>query len=191
MKNAKPSGVLIAVAHGSESLETVTIVNTLRRAELEVTVASIENELVVNGTRGIKLVADRRFLEVRDHNFALIVLPGGEKGAEALSRHAPLIEMVEEQNDARRPLAAICAAPALTLAAHHLLNGRRATCYPSFKKKLPKYVDEAVVVDGHIITSQGPATAMRFALYLTELLAGAASRRQVADALLEDRHRGD
>ena len=108
----------------------------------------------------------------------------GEKGADALNRHAPLIEMLQQQNDLKHWLGAICAAPALTLAPHHLLDGRQATCYPAFKARLPRYVDKPVVVDGHIITSQGPATAMAFALILAEILAGPVKSKEVAAALL-------
>ena len=180
----KTPTALIPVAHGSESLETITIVNVLRRAEIEVTVASIENELAVSGTRGVRLTADKRLLDALGHKYDLIVLPGGEKGAEAFNRHAPLIEMVQQQNDAQHWLGAICAAPALTLAPHHLLDRRQATCYPAFKNRLPRYVDKTVVTDGHVITSQGPGTALAFALILVELLAGPAKGREVAAALL-------
>lgn len=180
----KTPTALVPVAHGSESLETVTIVNVLRRAEVEVTLASIEPDLVVSGTRGVRLHADKRLLDTLEHRYDLITLPGGEKGAEALNRHAPLIEMLEQQNDANRWLGAICAAPALVLAPHRLLNGRQATCYPAFRHKLPKYVDKPVVIDGHCVTSQGPATAMLFALMLVELLCGAPRSKEVADALL-------
>lgn len=180
----KAPTVLVPVAHGSESLETVTIVNVLRRAELEVTVASIESDLAVTGTRGVRLLADRRFLDTLELRYELIVLPGGEKGAEALNRHAPLIEKLQQQDDDGRWLAAICAAPALTLAPHHLLDRRQATCYPAFRDRLPRFVDQPVVQDGHCVTSQGPATALAFALKLTELLAGAERSRQVAKSML-------
>ena len=180
----KTPTALIPVAHGSESLETIVMVNVLRRAEVEVTVASVENELVVSGTRGVRLHADKRLLETLGHKYQLIALPGGEKGAEALNRHAPLIEMLQEQNDLKHWLAAICAAPALTLAPHHLLDGRQATCYPAFKARLPHYVDKPVVVDGHCVTSQGPGTAMAFALILAEILAGPVKSKEVAAALL-------
>ena len=180
----KSPTALVPVAHGSESLEAVTIVNVLRRAEVEVTLASIESELTVSATRGLRLHADKRLLDVLGQKFGMIVLPGGEKGADALNRNAPLIEMVQQQNDDQHWLGAICAAPALVLAAHHLLDGRQATCYPSFKSKLPRYVDKPVVVDGHIVTSQGPATAMAFALKLVELLLGPAKSKEVAAALL-------
>lgn len=184
MKNLRPSGVLVAIAHGSESLETVTLVNVLRRADLDVTVASIEAEQTVSGTRGIKLVADARFLDVREHRYELIALPGGEKGAEALSRHMPLIEMLERHNDDRRLIGAICAAPALTLAPHHFLDGCRATCYPAFKSRLKNWVDEPVVMDRNLVTSQGPGTAMAFSLKLAGLLAGALKHDEVAAGLL-------
>jgi len=180
----KTPTALVPVAHGSESLETVTIVNVLRRAEVEVTVASIESELAVSGTRGVRLHADKRLLDTLGHKYNLIVLPGGEKGADALGRNAPLVEMLHQQNDARHWLGAICAAPALTLAPQHLLDGHAATCYPAFKAKLPRWVDQPVVVDGHFITSQGPATAMAFALKLVEQLAGPGKAREVAAALL-------
>jgi 4-methyl-5(b-hydroxyethyl)-thiazole monophosphate biosynthesis len=179
-----PAKVLLPIAHGSESLETVTIVNVLRRAEIEVTVASIESELTVTGTRGVKLCADRRFVQTLDEKFELIALPGGEKGAGALGRHAPLVERLELQDDKGKWFAAICAAPALVLAAHHFLGGRKATCYPAFKDRLPHYVDEPVVIDNRCVTSQGPATAMAFALKLAELLAGEAKSRQVAAEML-------
>ena len=175
---------LIPLAHGSESLETITMVNVLRRAEVEVTLASIESELAVSGTRGVRLHADKRLLDALGHKYDLIALPGGEKGAEALNRHAPLIEMLQEQNDLKHWLAAICAAPALTLAPHHLLDGRQATCYPAFRTRLPHYVDKPVVVDGHVVTSQGPGTAMAFALILVELLAGPVRSKEVAAGLL-------
>mgnify|MGYP000583110594 CR=1 FL=1 len=180
----KTPTALVPIAHGSESLETVTIVNVLRRAEVEVTVAGIETELAVSGTRGMRLHADKRLLDVLGHRYDLIALPGGEKGAEALGRNAPLVEMLHQQNDAQHWLGAICAAPALALAPQHLLDRRQATCYPAFKNKLPHYVDKPVVSDGHFVTSQGPATAMAFALKLVELLVGPGKAREVAAALL-------
>ena len=179
-----PAKVLIPIAHGSESLETIALLNVFRRAEFEVTLASIERDLVVTATRAVKLTADKRFFDVADEKFELIAVPGGEKGALALTRHAPLIEKLELQNDQKKWLAAICAAPAFVLAPHHLLDRRKATCYPAFKSHLPTWVDQPVVVDGHVVTSQGPATTLAFALQLVELLAGAALRQKVSTEML-------
>lgn len=178
--------VLIAVAHGSESLETVTLVNLLRRAGLATTLASVEPERWIKGTRGIDFAADCLLADVRAREFALIVLPGGEAGAEALARSALLVAMLKAQDAARRHIAAICAAPALVLAAHGLLDQRRATGYPAFRTRMPQWIDEAIVDDGHVHTSQGPATALPFALALIGLLAGPATRAEVAKALLAE-----
>ncbi|MGH8506728.1 MAG: DJ-1 family glyoxalase III [Stenotrophobium sp.] len=176
--------VLVPIAHGSESLETITLVNVLRRAEIAVCVASIETTLTVKASRSIALTADALFNDVGAQEYDLIVLPGGEIGANNLAACAPLIERLRSQRAAHRWYGAICAAPALTLSPHGLLDGKQATCYPAFKDKLLHFVDQPIVQDGHCVTSQGPGTAMDFALHLVDLLAGAERRRKVAAALL-------
>lgn len=176
--------ILIPLANGSESLEAVTLINVLRRASLDVTVASIETEPVVTGTRDVRLVADAAYDDLASREFEAIVLPGGEKGAQRLAQHAGLIARLAAQRVAHRWYGAICAAPALTLSPHGLLDGKQATCYPAFKERLLHYVDRPVVIDGHCITSQGPATALEFALTWVEKLAGPAQRHEVARAML-------
>lgn len=175
---------LIPVADGSESLETVTIVNVLRRAGVDVTVASIGDSLSVAASRGITLTADALYATLDDTLFDLVVLPGGEPGARALGAHQGLMSRLMEQRRAHRWTAAICAAPALALAPAGLLDGKQATCYPAFRDALLHFVDRPVVVDGHCITSQGPATAMAFALQLVECLCGRTTHHEVAQALL-------
>jgi len=175
---------LVVIANGSESLESVTAINILRRAGIEVTVAAVGGDLMVIGTRDILLLATVRHADIAHQHFDLIVLPGGELGAKALAAHAPLIQQLREQRLAHRWTAAICAAPALVLAAHGLLDGKQATGYPAFREALLHYVDLPVVVDGHTITGQGPASAMAFALACVERLVGAPGRREVAQALL-------
>lgn len=175
---------LIPVADGSESLETVAIVNLLRRADVEVTVAGIGAGRTISATRGIALSADALLGDVLDQAFDLIALPGGEAGARALGACAPLVEKLKTQRREHRWYGGICAAPALVLSPHGLLDGKQATCYPAFRQALLHFVDRPVVVDGHCITSQGPATAIAFGLQLVEALCGTARRRQVAEAVL-------
>ncbi len=183
MHEAKKTA-LVVIANGSESLETVTIINVLRRANVEVTVAAVGDALTVTGSRDILLLATVRHADVTHHQFDLVVLPGGEMGAKALAAHAPLIQQLREQRLAHRWTAAICAAPALVLAAHGLLDGKQATGHPAFRDALLHYVDMPVVIDGHTITGQGPASAIAFALACVEKLVGEARRREVAEALL-------
>lgn len=178
--------VLIPIADGSESLETVAIVNVLRRGGVKTTVAAIGGSREVRGTRDITLLADALFADVAGQTFDAIVLPGGEPGARALGAHAPLIDKLKEQRLAHRWFGGICAAPALALAPHGLLDGKQVTCYPAFREQVLHWVDQPVVADGHCITSQGPATAIAFGLTLLEKLAGDAKRKEVASAMLAD-----
>lgn len=175
---------LVPVANGVEDIETVTIIDVLRRAQAEVTVASIERETTVTCARGCKLTADTTLNEVKKETFDLIAVPGGSQGAAALGKNRALIEMIKANRSNRRWYAAICAAPALVLAQHDLLEGKRATCYPSFKDQLPRFIDAPVVVDGHCITSQGPGTALAFALKLVELTLGEDKSRKIAESMI-------
>ena len=175
--------VLVPIANGSESLETVAIVNVLRRAGVAVTLASVEPTLTVSGTRELKLTADAFFKDVAARDWDAIVLPGGLPGAEALGKHAPLIERLEQQRAAGKLYGGICAAPAVALGRNGLLDGKRATGYPGIDG-IAQRVDEKVVVDGNCITSQGPGTAIAFGLKLAELLVGAPKSKEVARTML-------
>lgn len=177
---------LIAVADGVEDLECVTLIDVLRRAEIEVLVASIEERRMITCARGTRLTADAMLVDVLAQDFDLIVLPGGMPGAQHLADFEPLAERVRKQAKAGELFAAICAAPALALQSYGVLRQRRMTCYPAFSDRLSgcTFVDEAVVVDGNCITSQGPGTALAFALTLEEQLVGRGTRTEVAKAML-------
>jgi protein deglycase len=177
--------VLVPIANGSEEIEAVCIIDTLRRAGAEVTVASVD-KLQVTASRGVKIVAEARIADCTGQTYDCIALPGGMPGAEHLRDSAELIEMLRKQKQAGRLYAAICAAPAVVLQHHKLIEKVRATCFPGMRNKLdPAYAsDERVVVDGNCVTSQGPATAVEFALKLVERLFGPAKAKEVAKAML-------
>ena len=175
---------LVPVANGTEDLEAVTIIDVLRRAQFEVTVASIEHDLTVTLAKGCKLTADVAITEVKKESFDLVAVPGGSQGAAALAKNKILIEKLKDNRANRRWYAAICAAPAMVLAQHDLLEGKRATCFPAFKDQLPRYVDAPVVVDGHCITGQGPGSALAFSLKLVELIQGEDKARKIAESMI-------
>jgi 4-methyl-5(b-hydroxyethyl)-thiazole monophosphate biosynthesis len=161
--------VLVAIANGVEEIETTGIVDTLRRGEIEVTVAkvpAIENDddsLVITASRQMKLVADVHFRDIQDKEFDMIVLPGGAVGAKNLSAYAPLIDKLRKQKQDNKWYAAICASPAVVFAHHKLLDGIEiATCHPSVTDKLKndagdkvKSSEDRVVVSHNCITSRG------------------------------------
>ncbi|MFI8480678.1 DJ-1 family glyoxalase III [Pseudomonas sp. NPDC078700] len=177
---------VIAVADGVDDLECVTLIDALRRAEIEVIVASIEGRRMITCARGTRLTADAMLIDVLAQRFDLIVLPGGMPGAERLAEHPPLAERVRQQANAGLFFAAIGAAPAVALQHYGVLRQRRMTCYPAVSERLSGcvFIDQPVVVDGNCITSQGASTALEFALVLVEQVLSKAQCRQVAAAML-------
>ena len=168
---------LVPIADGSEEIEAVCIIDTLRRAEVDVTVASVMGRLAITAARGTKIVADALIEECENETYDVIALPGGIPGAEHLRDCAGLVEMVTAQRDSGRLYGAICASPAVALLPHGLISGRRATCFPSYLPVLAEAADveaveDRVVVDGNLVTSRGPGTAIEFALMLVEVLSG-------------------
>ncbi len=178
--------VLVPLAPGFEDLEATTIVDILRRAGVEVITAGLTPGLV-QGSRGLRVQPDVYLDEVLDRDFDMIALPGGLPGSEHLKNDPRVQALLKRLSAEGRFTAAICAAP-MALAAVGLLDGRRATSYPGVvdRMNLPGtvYVAQPVVVDGKVVTSRGPGTAMDFALTLTELLVGKAVRDQVEAALM-------
>lgn len=172
--------VLVPVADGSEELETVAIVDVLRRSGAHVTLAAVK-EPIVTGSKGVKLITDGRLSEHVHEVFDLIALPGGMPGAEHLRDSPQLIAMLTDQADAGRIYAAICASPAVVFHSFGLLRGKRFTCHPNFAERLPKdqLSSDRVVVDGNLVTSRGAGTAVEFALTLVGLLYGDEKAQEV------------
>jgi 4-methyl-5(b-hydroxyethyl)-thiazole monophosphate biosynthesis len=177
--------VLVPIADGTEEIEAVTVIDVLRRAGAEVTVASVD-DLQVTAARGVRLVADCLIAPCLDKSYDLVVLPGGMPGAEHLRDSEPLKQILRRHSDSGRLVGAICAAPALVLEAHGLLEKRRVTCHPNHVKSLhdPSAAGERIRVDGTYVTSQGPGTAMDFALKLVEMLFGRAHMEAVAGPMI-------
>ncbi|HSO83646.1 DJ-1 family glyoxalase III [Thiocapsa sp.] len=178
--------VLVPLAQGCEELEAVTIIDLLRRAALDVVTAGLDNR-PVTASRGTLLIADTRLEDVLERTFDMIVLPGGLPGADHLAEDPRIIALLRRQHAAGRFSAAICAAPKV-LARAGLLDGRSATHYPGAVDHAVypsvEFTDASVVVDGTIVTSRGPGTAMDFALQLIELLLGGESRDRVERGLV-------
>lgn len=176
---------LVPIADGTEELEAVSIIDVLRRAGVSVTVASVDG-IQVTASRGVRLVADVLIHECANERYDLIALPGGMPGAEHLRDSAVLTAMLKRQQAEGRLLAAICAAPVVVLQHHGLIAGRRATCHPNFADQLEnrEALESRVVVDGNLITSRGPGTAVEFALHLVAWLCGAEKAQEVGRAML-------
>jgi 4-methyl-5(b-hydroxyethyl)-thiazole monophosphate biosynthesis len=177
--------VLVPLAAGFEDLEAVTVIDLLRRAQIEVVTAGLTAG-PVRGSRGTTVIPDTTLDEALQRQFDMVVLPGGQPGATNLEQDARIRTLLQNMAGQGRYTAAICAAPKV-LAAAGLLDGKRATGYPGTLDtgQFPRVrvEDLETVADGKIVTSRGPGTAMDFALTLIELLAGREKRNQVEAGL--------
>ncbi len=173
--------VLVPLAEGFEEIEAVTVIDILRRGDIEVVTAGLEPG-PVRGSRGIPVVPDALLADVMDDDYDMIVLPGGATGADNLEKDQRVMALLRRLADSGRVIGAICAAPRV-LAAAGLLDNRRATSFPGFLD--PSAVaglslsEAPVVEDGTVMTSRGPGTAMDFALALVERIAGGEVREGV------------
>ncbi|VAX08325.1 DJ-1/YajL/PfpI superfamily, includes chaperone protein YajL (former ThiJ), parkinsonism-associated protein DJ-1, peptidases PfpI, Hsp31 [hydrothermal vent metagenome] len=173
--------VLVPLAQGCEELEAVTIVDLLRRAGLEVITAGLD-EKPINASHGMVLIADMTLTQAMQKNYDMIVLPGGLPGADNLNQDLRIHALLKKMHAEKKVIAAVCAAPKV-LAKAGLLDGRQATSFPGSLDgsniSNMDYLEQAVVIDGQIITSRGPGTTMDFALTLIEQLLGPEKRAEV------------
>lgn len=185
-----PAPVLVCLAPGTEEIEAVTTIDLLVRGGIRVTTASVASDgaLTIQCSRGTRLLADAPLATVADHPFAAIVLPGGLQGAEAFRDSPLLVETVRQFHLSGRIVAAICAVPGTVLIPHDLFPLGNMTGFPGLKENIPpeKWLEKRVVWDARVrlLTSQGPGTAMDFALKLIDLLAGKAKAAEVAAQLV-------
>lgn len=177
--------VLVPIATGIEEIETVCIVDVLRRSGANVTLASV-NDLQVKAAHGVIIVADCLIEECKDKIYDLIVLPGGLPGAENLRDSSVLKDLLVTQKNANRLYGAICASPVFVLAHNKLIDDLISTAYPTLLNKLPipDKQNSSVVIDKNCVTSQGPGTALVFALKLVELLYGTKTSKKIAREML-------
>ncbi|PXV62657.1 4-methyl-5(b-hydroxyethyl)-thiazole monophosphate biosynthesis [Dysgonomonas alginatilytica] len=174
---------LIFLTTGFEEIEALATVDILRRGDVDVKTISLTDQKTVVGSHGIPVVADLLFSEADCSATDMLILPGGTP---KINDHEGLKKQVKAFSEADKDIAAICAAP-MVLGGLGLLKGKSATCYPGFEKYLDGATlktQEAVVVDGKIVTGRGPGLTFDFALQLLEVLAGKAKRDEVAKGLL-------
>lgn len=179
--------VLVPLADGCEELEAVTLIDILRRAGITVTTASLTHQPQVTASRHVRLIADTLLDDVVYDEFDMLLLPGGQPGTNKLNEDHRIHALIKRLDHAGNYIAAVCAAP-LVLATAGVLDGKRATCYPGTLDSASwpsiNLSNEPVVIDGKVLTSRGPGTAMDFALSIIEVLTDKATRDQVESGLV-------
>jgi len=174
----------ILLANGFEEIEAISVIDILRRAEIDLKVVSINETLEVVSDRDLKVLADITIDEVDKEQLHSIILPGGS-GHKNLEASEKVIELIKYAYDQNKYIFAICAAPSI-LGKIGLLEGKEATAYPGFEKYLKgaNISSEDVCVDGKIITSRGPGTAHLFAYKIVETLINKNSANELQEGML-------
>jgi len=178
--------VMVFLAEGFEEVEALTVVDYLRRMDIEVDMVSIYDELDVNGAHGVGVKGDRILEDIGSvDGYDGLVIPGGLPGASNLRDDDRVVEFVREMNSKGGLVAAICAGP-IVLERAGIVSGKRLTSYPGFEDELRDslYIKEGVVVDGNIITARGPNYAVDFALELVDYLLGSNKREELEKDIL-------
>lgn len=177
---------LVFLSNGCEETEAVTTIDLLTRAGIKVTNASISECCEIECSRGVTILAQKTFSQVQHIDFDVVILPGGIKGAENFRDCPALIDKLKQTHQKGKIVAAICASPAMVLQYHNLFPQAYMTGYPQTKDSIKLWKAERVYFDeqNKIITSQGPATSIDFALKIIEVLLDRGTAAKVAQQLI-------
>lgn len=171
---------LVFLANGCEDVEAITVIDYLRRANVEVDSVSCEDDLDITTRSNIIFKADKMLNEINPNDYCGLCIPGGTKGAESLRDNDQVIEIIRDFNKDNKIIAAICAGP-IVLDRAGILKDKKVTSFPSIRDQLAdigEYIDDQLVVtDGNITTSRGAAVTNYLAMRLIEILKG----REVLD----------
>jgi len=180
---------IVLLADGFEEVEAVTPIDYLRRVGIEVTVASVDGNLLVKGARGIIVNADVALYDLinqQQTDVDAIIIPGGMPGAANIAASPEAGALITQAAAAGKLICAICASPAVVLAPLGLLSSKKFTCYPGMEKTVKggSWTDKRVVMDGNIITSRGAGTAGEFSAAIIGQLLGETEADRIAQAVL-------
>lgn len=179
------SRVYVFLADGFEEIEGLTVVDLLRRAQIETVMVSIMGRKNVCGSHGIEIGADGLFEDYDYEDAEVLVLPGGMPGTKNLGAHEGLCELLKKHYRQNKKLAAICAAPSV-FGKLGFLQGRKATCYPGFEESLTgaQVSTEKTVVDDFIVTAKGMGAAIEFGLKLMEMIKGKEIAHTISEGII-------
>lgn len=163
--------VAIFFGTGYEEIEALTVVDILRRAQIDITMVSITGKMEVTGSHDITVRMDELIENLNFDDVDTLVLPGGQKGTENLEACTCLMQQVDRFVKENKMVAAICAAPSI-LGHRGILSGKKACSYPTFESHLEgaDVLQAPAVCDGNIVTGRGMGAAVDFALMILSKL---------------------
>lgn len=187
---------LILIADGTEEIEFVTPYDVLTRAGVAVKSAGVnlKNESFAICSRGVRILPDEPSIDkiAAEYDADILILPGGGPGAKTFCDSDTVLELVKQFRERGKFVGAICAGTTTLVKSYEKEAGKvqkvTVTSHPSVEKEIRdkgwSYSSERVVVDGRVVTSRGPGTALLFALTIVEMLCGAQKREEVAGPMI-------
>lgn len=179
---------IIFLAEGFEEIEAITVIDVLRRAQVDIKAVSVSDKLAVTGAHKITIIADVLYEEIDFTDIDMLILPGGMPGTTNLASHQRLMQSISQHAKSDRWACAICAAPSI-LGELGILRGKSAVCYPGYETSLlgADVKFDSVVHDGKVVTARGPGTSIQFALRLVEVLKGSELSEKIrSDMIVKD-----
>lgn len=182
------SKAFIFLADGFEEVEGLTVVDLLRRADIDISMVSIMGKKQIKGAHNIVVEADVLFEDLDFSDADILILPGGMPGTRYLGEHGKLVELLKSFNEENKLIAAICAAPSV-LGVNGILQDKKASSYPGFEDKLvgAHVSKDPVSKDQNIITSRGLGTAIDFSLTMIETLIDKTKADEIAESIIYTR----
>ncbi len=174
--------ILMPLADGFEDIEALAVVDILRRAGVNIVTAGISGNLVTSVSK-VRMHADTRLLDEDLNKFDGIILPGGTAAVDILGKMPTLTKTLQDFAKNGKFIGAICAAPPI-LHKLGILADKKATAYPGLEKGFDRPRSDRVVVDGNIVTSQGPGTSIAFALKIVEQLMGREAALRISQQIV-------
>ena len=166
---------IVFLADGFEDVEGLTVVDYLRRADVDVHTVSVMDSKEVITKSNIKIIADKHISDIRLDDYDGLYIPGGTQGAMTLRDDDRVIDIIKDFDRKNKIIAAICAGP-IVLNRAGVLSDKKATSFPTMKEEVDdvaSYIDDQIVVtDRNITTSRGAATTVYLAMRLVEILKG-------------------
>jgi len=175
----------IFLADGFEEIEALTVVDLLRRANIEISTVSIMGRKNVTGSHNITVEADSLLEETDFDSLDMLILPGGMPGTTNLADCKALTDKIKEFDEKDKMLCAICAAPTV-FGKLGILKGKKACCFPGREEDLlgADVQTSSVTTDGHFITSRGMGTAIDFGLAIIEHYQGSDAATSMASKIV-------
>lgn len=174
--------ILELLADGNETIELLTVVDYLRRADIKIDMVSTIGSKNLVTSHGVKYEADYLLEEINPDDYDGVYIPGGTRGAESLRDNEKVIEIIKDFKKEEKLIAAICAGP-IVLDRAGVLHDKKVTSFPTIKEELQdigEYIDDDIVVtDGNITTSRGAAVTNYLALRLIEIIKGKEAKNKV------------